>query len=170
MDKFLARQLIFSPSSCDNVCVKCKDCKRNTQNWTDCWKDCDECNRCSAIAYRNDIYDDPYYYQAPWYKRSIATTPLAKQFCDNICGVNMCKAYRDQYDGYMQCKRCEQKSQCWSQYQSKCVQCPSGSRPGQCERKWGCPNPKGSQFGYVTPIDPMYTDCQPCWNPRYYNT
>lgn len=173
MYKFLVRRECSDSAQnqkCENACVACADCKRGTRTWSDCWKQCDECNRCAAAAHRNDSYSDPYYYENPWYQRTLATTPLSKQFCDNVCGVNMCRAYRERYEGYMQCKRCEQQSKCWSQYQNKCVECPPHTSPGRCEQKWGGHNLKGAQFGYTPPIDPMYTDCKPCWNDSKYTT
>jgi hypothetical protein len=95
---------------------------------------------------------------------------LSKQFCDNVCGVNMCREYRDRYEGYMQCKRCEQQSKCWSQYQNRCVECPDYTSPGRCEEKWGSANLRGSQFGYTPPVNPMYTDCKPSWHQNTYTT
>lgn len=136
----------ISDDQCARVCQECKECKSDRSQpwgWSDCWEKCDECNRCSAAAHNADSYNDPYYYRPEWTKRTLATTPaLSKQFCDNICGVNMCKVYRERMDKYEECKRVN---------------------GGQCERKWGCPNPKGEEFGYRAPIDPMFTDCKPCW-------
>ena len=171
MDKYLANQNCTNTyRGCDSACAECNACKRESRSWSECWRKCDQCNRCAAAEYRENKYADPYYYQAPWVHRTLATTPLSKQFCDNVCGVNMCNAYRDRYNGYMQCKRCEMQSKCWSPYQQRCVECPPDSSPGRCEMKWGCPNPNGSQFGHRPPIDPMFTDCKPCWNPLNYNT
>jgi hypothetical protein len=160
---------------CTTACQRCSDCKRESRGWSECWSACDECNRCHAKWVRADIYNDPYNYSFPWTTRTLATTPaLAKQFCSNICGVNMCKAFRERYDGYVQCKRCQQRGQCWSQYQGRCVDCPREQAFRSCEEKWGCPNPHGSQTHpvqrFVPPIDPMYTDCTPCWNQLSYTT
>lgn len=136
----------ISDDQCARVCKECKECKSDRSRpwgWSDCWEKCDECNRCSAAAHRADSYNDPYYYR-PITKRTLATTPaLSKQFCDNICGVNMCKVYRERMAKYEECKRDQGNN--------------------DCERKWGCVNPKGAEFGYRAPIDPMFTDCKPCW-------
>jgi hypothetical protein len=142
----------ISDEQCARVCQECKECKSDRSQpwgWSDCWQKCDECNRCSAAAHNADSYNDPYYYRPDWAQRTLATTPaLSKQFCDNICGVNMCKVYRERLDRYDECKRQERLS---------------ATRNGDCERKWGCPNPNGAEFGYRAPIDPMFTDCKPCW-------
>lgn len=141
----------ISDDQCQLVCSECKDCKQDRSKpwgWSDCWQKCDECNRCSAAAHRADSYTDPYYYRPEWAQRTLRTTPaLSKQFCDNICGVNMCKVYRERMDAYDACKQRERLN-----------------LDNQCERKYGCPNPKGSEFGYRAPIDPMFTDCKPCWS------
>jgi hypothetical protein len=176
MDKFIAtrtRKTAVCPIQkkwCNTACDRCNDCKKESRAWDECWSACDECNRCYAKTVRADVYDDPYNYMFPWYQRTLAETPLAKQYCDNVCGVNMCRAFRQQKSGYDQCKRCQQRGLCWSQYQSRCIECPRSQRLQSCEQKWGCPNPHGSRFGYVAPTDPMYTDCKPCWNPLLYTT
>lgn len=154
---------------CTTACERCTDCKAEKQGWqgkewSECWSACDECNRCHAREVRADQYNDPYNYMVPFVTRSLSTEPLAKQFCSNICGVNMCKAFRARYDGYSQCKRCQQQGKCWSQYQQRCVKCAQSQAYKNCEEKWGCPSPHGTQFGYVAPIDPMFTECKPCWN------
>lgn len=179
MQKFLAQQRFRGCANgsgreyCNTACQQCDDCERETRGYSECWSACDECKRCQASAIRADVYDEPYFYVLQ--PRTLAGTPaIAKQYCDNICGVNMCKAYRARQDGYNQCKRCEQRGQCWSQYQQRCVQCPGGramtGSASSCERKWGCPNPNGAEFGYVPPMDPMFSDCRPCWNPMQYTT
>lgn len=155
---------------CEAACDRCEDCSPETRTWDGCWSACDECNRCHQRGKRSEFYNDPYNYMFPWYQRKLSETPLAKQFCSNVCGVNMCRAYRQRYDGYAQCRRCKQKGQCWSQYQNQCVPCSESQLMKSCEEKWGCPNPNGSQFGFVPPRDPMYTDCIPCWNPVGYTT
>jgi hypothetical protein len=176
MQKYLAtraRKTAVCPIQkdwCDTACKRCTDCKSESRSWDECWSACDECNRCYARSVRADVYDDPYYYMPWWGNRSFAETPLAKQFCSNVCGVNMCRNFRKRYDGYRQCKRCQQRGQCWSEYQSRCIECPRSQRFKSCEEKWGCPNPNGTQYGYVRPMDPMYTDCKPCWNPLLYTT
>lgn len=173
MEKFLAQQRRTTTCPiredwCNTACQQCDDCERETRTFSECWTACDECKRCQARVHRADVYDEPYFYILQ--PRTLAGTPaIAKQYCDNICGVNMCKDYRDRLEGYNQCKRCEQQGLCWSQYQNRCVQCPS-NQAGGCERKWGCPNPNGSQFGFVAPMDPMFTDCRPCWNALQYTT
>lgn len=137
---------------CNTACNKCVECSSEKgtsrkeypqpeRSYSDCWSWCDECTRCEAAAVSDRSYNDPYNYILQ--PRSLAQTPaLAKQFCDNICGVNMCKPYRQRQQGYQECKR-------------------QGAEG--CEKSWGCPNPNGLQFGYVAPIDPMFTDCKPCW-------
>lgn len=142
MEKYFARQSDFQSQRmgyCRTACKQCADCKTEMRSWSDCWSACDECNRCYAEAYRSDLYTEPYYYRIS--NRTLKTTPaLAKQYCDGICGVNMCNEYKQRLVGYKQCQD-----------------------NTECKRKWGCPNPNGAEFGYVAPIDPMYTDCQPCW-------
>lgn len=127
---------------CKTACDKCSAGDGSKCNWSNSrssW--CDECNRCKAAATSDASYNDPYYHTIQ--HRTLAQTPaLAKQFCDNVCGVNMGRDYRAQRDAYGMCLRV-------------------GSTG--CERMYGCPNPNGRQFGYVAPIDPMYTDCKPCW-------
>lgn len=176
MEKYLATQnrktavCPISEEVCETACRSCNDCKPESRSWSDCWSACDECNRCLARKIRSDIYLDPYNYMPWWHNKSVSNTPIAKQFCDNICGVNMCRRYRRRKEGYEQCLRCKQRGQCWSEYQSRCVQCPESQRGRSCEMKWGCPNPFGGEFGYVGPIDPMYTECRPCWNELNYTT
>jgi hypothetical protein len=176
MEKYLAtraRKTAVCPIQkkwCVTACQRCDDCKREERGWDECWSACDECNRCYARTVREDVYDEPYNYMPWWDNRKLSETPLAKQFCSNVCGVNMCKAFRQQYDGYAQCKRCQQQGLCWSQYQGRCIDCPRSQRFKSCEQKWGCPNPNGAQFGYVPPRDPMFSDCKPCWNSLLYTT
>lgn len=158
---------------CDQACQMCEDCQGESRGWSDCWKHCDACNRCKQRAFHTDRYgwtnyQPPNEYVTPPEKKRY---PIAKQYCDNVCGVRVCRRYRERMDGYNQCKRCEQLGMCWSDYQSRCVQCPSLSYgPGHCEAKWGSPNPLGAQFAYVPPINPMNTNCKPWWNPSSYTT
>ena len=174
MDKFIAtraRKTAVCPKQekwCNTACQRCNDCKGESRGWSECWSACDECNRCNARKVRSDVYTDPSNYVL--LQRKLSDMPLPKQFCDNVCGVNMCKAFRKQYDGYGQCKRCQQRGQCWSEYQGRCIECPRSQRFRSCEEKWGCPNPNGSQFGAVPPTDPMFTECRPCWNSLNYTT
>lgn len=159
---------------CAEACQRCTDCEGESRGWSDCWKNCDECNRCMQRAYNSNRYGkDPYYPDNVFAKPApnFNHHPIAKQFCDNVCGVPMCKAYRRRQEGYNQCKRCEQQGLCWSEYQSKCIDCPVMSHgAGHCEAKWGSPNPMGAQFNHVPPINPMYTNCQGWWNPAGYTT
>lgn len=171
MDKFIASQRsnTIRKDWCLTACQRCSDCKPESRNWSECWSACDECNRCHARTVRDDDYNDPYNYILV--NRRLDNTPaLAKRFCSNVCGVNMCKAYRQRYNGFTQCKRCQQQGKCWSQYQGRCVDCPREQALSSCAEKWGCPNRNGSQFGYGPPVDPMFTDCIPCWNPLTYTT
>jgi hypothetical protein len=193
MDKYIATHSCQSCQSCQSglasfqnkVCEAayqhCNDCKRETRNWDECWRACDQLNRCHARSIRADVYNDPYNYVYPWSRRTLSETPLPTQFCDNICGVNMCKAYKERNNNYQECKRCEQSGgqfrsqsggqfRCWSPYHRRCVECggtaltADSQRFKTCEEIWGCPNPNGAEFGYVAPIDPMYSDCIPCWD------
>ncbi len=126
---------------CETACTNCVNCKSESRDWSDCWSWCDECNRCKAAAVGNNRYSDPYNYILQ--PRTLQQTcALSKQFCDNICGVNLCNEYRQQNSAYKFCKRV-------------------GSTG--CERMYGCKNPNGEQFGYVPPIDPMYNNCKACW-------
>lgn len=143
MEKYLAREFGCRQETdyCETSCKQCKDCQREARTWSDCWSACDVCNTCYATASRQDLYSDAYNYRIS--NRTIGNTPaLSKQFCDNICGRNMCEEYRARRKGYQQC-----------------------GNNIRCQREWGCPNPNGAgaEFGYRAPIDPMYTDCVPCW-------
>jgi hypothetical protein len=126
---------------CDAACKRCVDCKDESRDWSDCWSWCDECQRCEAAAMNERSYNEPYFHTLR--RRTLGEVPaIAKQVCDNVCGVNVCKAYGERRQAYNVCRR-------------------SGST--DCERKYGCPNPNGIQFGYVLPKDPMFTDCKVCW-------
>ena len=163
MQKFIAtkkKNCQFNKEWCASACQKCQDCKKESRAWNSCWSACDECNKCAAKDIRTDVYNDPYNYM-PLYPRKLSETPLSKQFCDNICGVNMCKRFRQRQNGYAQCKRCHAKGLCWSEYKGRCVDCLQNKT--SCEKKWGCPNQQSPEFGYVAPIDPMFTECRPCW-------
>lgn len=177
MDKWVAREALRKETDpirrewCAVACGRCGDCKRGSdRSWSACWSACDACKRCAAEAHRAKAYNAPYFYMLPWQQRKLSETPYAKQFCANVCGVNMCKAYSERQYGYEQCQRCQQQSKCWSQYQQRCVPCPKSQALKSCEQKWGCPSPFGTEFGYVPPVDPMYTDCIPCWNAGAYTT
>ncbi len=139
MQKYLEKQG-EQRDFCKSACKQCTDCKRETRGW--CSSACDECNRCYAKTYHDDLYTEPYHYRIS--NRTLKETPaLSKQFCDNICGQNMCNKYKQRLQKYHECKM---------------------SQPVVvCNRMWGCPNPEGAEFGYVAPSDPMYSDCKPCW-------
>ena len=111
--------------------------------WGDQWTAKHELSRCDAREYRNDRYSDPYYYEPPWGRPTLATTPaLSKQFTAGVCGVNQAKEYRERMSQYQACLA-------------------AGSK--DCERQFGCPNPNGEEFKWTEPKDPLYTDCVPCW-------
>jgi hypothetical protein len=147
MQKYIA----LSRQCDDNAC----------ENEEDFWKRRHNCNQSKAAEYREDRYNEPYYYEPPWGRTTLAKTPsISRQFTAGVCGINQATEYAQQFEGYKQCQRCERQGMCWSSEQRKCIEC---SNPGQCERKWGCPNPNGEEFAHVAPKDPMYTDCKPCW-------
>jgi len=174
MQKFLAKNShdysVYKLKNCDIACRQCKMCKKETRNWDLCWSACDNCNKCHAWTKRQDSYDEPYNYHFPFFQNSFATLPLAKQFCSNVCGYNTCQAYRKRYDNYVQWKRCQQKGQCWSEYQKRCTDCSPIQLLKSCEDKFGCPNSAGPQFPRGPPRDPMFTDCIPCWDETQYTT
>lgn len=180
MDKYINLQSRgITSNSCDEMCIECQDCKRDPRGRLTCWEKCDDCNRCAAASYRNNAtsrgwgpitgsslneFDAPYYYVHPWGPdRTLDTTPLSKQFSAGVCGVNTARAYDERIDNYRMCKTCEIRGQCWSPYENRCIECPADSSPGRCEDKWGCPNQNGAEFGFRPPVDPMFTNCKPCW-------
>ena len=177
MYKFQAKQSqrfgFYRQENCDAACENCKTCKKDTREYQDCWSSCDACNRCVADSKNSESYDDPYEYR-PWFlsvdNHSYAKVPYTKQFCDNICGVKMCNTFRKRHDDYTQCKRCQLKGKCWSPYQKRCIDCSHNNAFKSCERKYGCLNPRGSEFANVAPINPMLTNCMPCWNEQAYTT
>ena len=161
------KQDFLKLKNCTEACDKCKMCRKDTREYDQCWSSCDACSGCQADEMNARVYDEPYEVR-PWFltqqNHSYAMLPYTMQYCDNICGVRMCKRYRKQQDAYEQCKRCQLKQQCWSQVQEKCVDCSHTQYTKPCEQRFGCPNPNGGEFANVAPIDPMFTNCMPCWN------
>lgn len=148
---------------CAEACQKCEDCKGESRGWSDCWKYCDECNRCTQRAFHTRRYE-----KGPFYPANVFVQPAPNYNlpnCNLVCGANVCQKYRYRKHGYDQCKRCEQSGKCWCESEKKCVDCPVMSHgSGHCEAKWGSPNPMGAQFNHVPPINPVYTNCQGWWN------
>ena len=70
----------------------------------------------------------------------------------------------------MQCKRCQMQGQCWSQYQDRCIECSPTQASIPCENKFGCVNPNGGEFQNTPPVDPMHSNCNPCWNSNKFTT
>jgi hypothetical protein len=161
------------PTRCREKCNKCTICKTLASPYSPCWEACNSCNQCKDGIKRNDMWNKPYTYLWPHNPRAhsqpnIVTHRLGRmpvsQFCSNVCGHNLCKEYREQYDNYMQCQRCQIKNQCWSPYQNRCITCEPHQYQKSCARRWGCVSPEGPEFGFVAPINPMFTDCVPCWS------
>lgn len=171
MYKFKAKNSnrgFYKNDNCKSACNNCKICQKDTRGYADCWSSCDACNACH-VDYRNTKeYDEPYEYR-PWFPE-FNNRGYSKQFCDNICGVRMCKRYRKRLDDFKQCRNCQQKGQCWSPYQERCIDCDYNSAIKPCEDKYGCQNPRGYEFANVPPINPMFTNCMPCWDEKIYTT
>ena len=98
MKKFIAKQspqyAQYRTDNCQSACETCKVCQKETRDWDQCWSACDSCNRCHARWVRQQSYNEPYNYRFPFYNQTLKDTPLSGQFCDNVCGVNMCNTYR----------------------------------------------------------------------------
>ena len=171
MQKFLAKNTAdysaYKHKNCDLACKHCKMCKKETRDWDKCWSACDNCNKCHANVKTNATVV-PYFHTPPLHFQNNFT--ISPKFCSNVCGYNACQAYRKRYDNYVQCKRCQQKGQCWSEYQKRCVQCNHVQLLKSCEDKFGCPNATDSRFPSVPPRDPMYNNCQLCWQETDYTT
>lgn len=174
MYKFLGqnsqRKKEYRQKNCDIACETCKMCQKDTRDFDGCWSACDACNNCHAMIKRADIYNTPYEYAHPMVSRSFDEMAYPKQFCENICHIRTCKAFNERMYNFNQCKRCQQQGKCWSPYQSRCIDCPRSQALTRCEDKYGCTNPLGYQYPTVPPINPMYTDCVPCWNQLKYTT
>lgn len=177
MYKFMAKDSkkygFYRMKNCMEACDRCKMCSKDTRDHDQCWSACDNCNQCNANYHNTKLYDEPYEYR-PWFlsvdNHNYGIIPYAKQYCDNVCGVKMCNRYRERIDNYNHCKRCQVQGKCWSPYQSRCTDCSYAQSQKPCENKYGCLNPKGSEFANVPPIDPMFTGCMPCWNEEAYTT
>jgi hypothetical protein len=173
MYRFIAKEKANRKRDCATSCKTCKMCKKDTRDYDDCWAQCDNCNRCHADYHNSKQYNEPYEYR-PWFlsvdNHSFSVVPYSKQFCDNICGVRMCKKYRKRLNDYDQCRRCQIQGMCWSPYQERCIKCDLNSAMKPCEDKYGCPNPEGYEFGNVPPINPMFTNCNACWDQTSYTT
>ena len=159
--------------SCEAACKQCKLCSLDTREYGDCWSACDMCNRCHADYKNSQVYNEPYEYR-PWFlsqdNHSYGIVPYPKKFCDNICGVKMCKKYKEQVNNYEHCKRCQEIGKCWSPYQQRCIDCGYNRAMKSCEDKYGCANPNGYEFANVPPINPMLNGCNVCWDQSNYST
>lgn len=157
--------------NCVEKCDKCKMCKQDTRDFDDCWKDCDDCNRCHADYLNSRVYNEPYEYR-PWFltpfNHTYTSVPYSKQFTDNLCGQRVGNLYRQRYNDYKQCQRCQLQGKCWSTYHQKCVDCEYERANTSCERRFGCRNVLGNRWS--PPIDPMLTQCTPCWDQNTYTT
>lgn len=177
MYKFMAKDSnrfgFYRQQNCKAACDNCTKCQKDTREHDQCWSSCDMCNRCNADYENSRSYDEPYEYR-PWFlsqdNHSFGIVPYTKQFCDNVCGVRMCKKYREQFNNYQQCKRCQLQGKCWSPYQQRCVDCGYDRAVIPCEEKYGCPNPNGFEFANVPPINPMLNECNVCWDQSKYST
>lgn len=173
MAKDSNRYGVIQMQNCKSACDNCKLCQSDTRDNQDCWSNCDKCNRCHIDYKNSQSYDEPYEYR-PWFlskdNHSFEILPYTKQFCDNICGVRMCKKYRKQHNNFTQCKRCQLQGKCWSPYQKRCIDCGYNRAVVKCEDKYGCSNPNGGEFSNVPPINPMFNNCTVCWDQSSYST
>lgn len=171
MNNFTYKQKLWlGQKNCIKDCKKCWLCKSTRSPYDTCWSACEKCNFCNMHRKRSNLWDQPYVYSHPDAPLARSELPVGKRFCENICGYNMCKGYRDRFDNYKQCQRCQLQNKCWSEYQRRCVECEPHQYQKSCEEKMGCRSPFGKEFGFVPPIDPMFTECVPCWDEGKYTT
>lgn len=173
IDKDSSRFGFYREQNCKSACDNCNLCKKDTRDNSDCWNSCDMCNRCNTDYKNSQSYDEPYEYR-PWFlskdNHSFGIIPYAKQFCDNVCGIKICKKYREQYANFIQCNQCQLQGKCWSPYQQRCIDCGYTRAMEPCENKYGCANPNGFEFANVPPINPMFNNCTVCWDQSNYST
>jgi hypothetical protein len=111
----------------------------------------------------NPIYAVPYYRgngrlgpqpvgRSPLYGRTsnnFYENPYLPMMSDieSVCGSNISNQYRDRMDKYNECLKTKNII--------------------ECNEKFGCKNPKGFERRNTPPINPKYTNCQPCWMSGY---
>ena len=170
---------------CQKACDDCNICLKVNSNYQSCFRECDRCKYCQFKDHNyNQDYDPPYWNRYPELPNPILygdvlfseigskdETPIGKlnyaqsKFTTpNVCGPVMYKEYIDQYNNFLECKKCKKHGLCWSENMRTCIKCDPRQLERSCESRFGCRgNTPNNANGYVPPKDPLYTACIPCW-------
>lgn len=149
----------INTNQCREACRICALCQG--RNYEQCYEACRVCDMCTQT--NNPVYAVPYYRGngrlgpqvvgvSPLYGRSnggFYENPYLPMMSDtqSICGTAINDQYNDRMAKYRQCLK------------SKSVK--------ECNEKFGCKNPGGFERRNTPPINPKYTNCQPCWMSGY---
>lgn len=166
---------------CRDSCRMCALCDgRDYENCYNACRDCDNCTNTFNPAYASPYYPysnsfvSPSLYQGPRnYWRNPNKSPYFAHYrqyvpyygalnrygyyenptyalisdCESQCGYNICSQYRDRMNKYNECLETNSRK--------------------HCNEKYGCKSWKGFEYKNTPPINPKYTNCQPCWTNGY---
>ena len=167
-------------NACRDSCRMCALCDgRDYENCYNACRDCDMCTNTFNPAYASPYYGygnayiSPSYAQPNTFWRNPSRSPYYSYYrkfapyygemnrfgyyenpsytlisdCESQCGYNVCAQYRDRMNKYNQCLESKSRKQCNDMY--------------------GCKSWRGFEGKNTPPINPKYTNCQPCWTNGY---
>lgn len=142
IDKSRHNQNRVNLNSVDYILRKCKfhcnECQNSSSNNFLSEYSCDLCKNC--------LNNKPKYDSR---KLTSAMTIGVGECSGYGCSQEVCKAWNNQMNAYIECQKLKSEE--------------------ECRKRFGCKQWEFSRYRYTAPLSPRLTNCEPCWINNYTN-